>query len=128
MRAGPVWHRFTTVSDFCIDAKNDLTNAESYSRKAVEIREAVFGPEHPETATSVQNLATVYRLLKRFDRAEELLQQVLKVRQGTLGPGTRDTAASLNELGNLYLDQHVNDRALDFYEKAFQIRLQSQQP
>ena len=44
-----------------------------FLRKALELGEREFGPDHPTTATTLNNLAQLYRLQGRY---EELLSKV----------------------------------------------------
>ncbi|MCP4697080.1 MAG: tetratricopeptide repeat protein, partial [Gammaproteobacteria bacterium] len=62
---------FVTVVNF--DA------AESAFRKALAIK-FILGPEHPDTAESLNNLAELYRELADYARAEPLHQRALTVR------------------------------------------------
>jgi hypothetical protein len=42
-----------------LSAKGDYEEAEPLARCALEIEEAAFGPEHPNTAIAMHNLATL---------------------------------------------------------------------
>jgi Tetratricopeptide repeat len=55
-------------------------------REALEGRRAVLGPAHPDTLTSLHNLAEVYRAQGRHGEAERLYKEVLEGAQATLGP------------------------------------------
>ena len=44
--------------------------AEPLFVRALAIKEKIFGPEHPETAASLNDLAEVLRKLAQFTRAE----------------------------------------------------------
>ncbi len=57
---------------------------------------------HPDTATSVNNLASFYEDVGNYAQAEPLYQRALSIREKALGPDHPDTAQSLNNLADLY--------------------------
>ncbi len=59
-------------------------------------------PEHPDTATSLNNLALLYDSQGKYEQAEPLYQRALHIREQVLGPEHPDTAQSLNNLAALY--------------------------
>ena len=67
-------------------------------QRALQIVEKVLGPEHPRTATSLNNLALQYKTLGAYDQALPLYQRALAIREKALGPEHPDTAVSLNNL------------------------------
>jgi tetratricopeptide (TPR) repeat protein len=55
-------------------------------QRALAIREKALGPEHPETATSLNNLAELYRAMGAYDKALPLAQLALAIREKVSGP------------------------------------------
>jgi tetratricopeptide (TPR) repeat protein len=55
-------------------------------QRALAIREKVLGPEHPDTAHSLNNLAELYRAQGRPDEAAPLYQRALAICEAALGP------------------------------------------
>jgi tetratricopeptide (TPR) repeat protein len=55
--------------------------AKEYHERALAIREKVLGEEHPDTADSLDNLATVYESLEDFSKAKEYSERALAVRE-----------------------------------------------
>ena len=53
--------------------------AEPLYQRACTIYEKVLGPEHPDTAASLTNLAAYYASQGRYERAEPLFQRTLYV-------------------------------------------------
>ena len=53
----------------------DYAKAEPLYKEALEIRRKVLGREHPDTATSLDNLAGLYRAMGDYAKAEPLLQR-----------------------------------------------------
>ena len=70
----------------------EYAKAESFHRGALNIREKALGPEHPEVATSLDNLASLYEEIGDYGQAELLAQQALDIREKTLGPEHPDVA------------------------------------
>jgi tetratricopeptide (TPR) repeat protein len=56
-------------------------------------------------ATSLNNLALLYRDQGRYEEAEPRFQRALEIREKALGPEHPDVAQSLNNLAGLYHDQ-----------------------
>ena len=63
--------------------------------------EKVLGPEHPDTAKSLNKLAFLLSAQGDFAGARPLYERALAIREKTLGPEHPDTATSLNNLANL---------------------------
>ena len=53
----------------------------------LQIREKALGPDHPDVATSLNNLAVLYQAQGRYGEAEPLYQRALAIREKALGPG-----------------------------------------
>jgi tetratricopeptide (TPR) repeat protein len=70
-------------------------------RRALAIREKALGPDHPEVAESLNNLANVYRGRGRFAEAEPLLERALPIREKSLGRGHPLTNATREALDAL---------------------------
>ncbi len=56
------------------------------------IREKALGPEHPDTAGSLNNLAVLYRAMGDYAKAEPLYRRALAIREKALGKEHPDTA------------------------------------
>jgi CHAT domain-containing protein/tetratricopeptide (TPR) repeat protein len=85
----------------------------------------LLGPEHPDVATSLHNLAEVYKATGAYALAEPLMQRALVIREKVLGPEHPDVATSLHNLAELYKAtgayaqaEPLYKRALAIYEKA----------
>ena len=64
--------------------------------------EKALGPDHPDVANSLNNLAVLYRDLGRYEAAEPLFKRALAIDEKALGPDHPDVAVSLNHLAGLY--------------------------
>ena len=49
-------------------------------KRSLAIREKALGPDHPDVALSLNNLAGLYRVTKREKEAEKLEQRAAKIR------------------------------------------------
>ncbi|GAB4208478.1 MAG: CHAT domain-containing protein [Coleofasciculaceae cyanobacterium] len=90
--------------------------------RALAIREKVLGPEHPDVASSLNNLANQYLALGKYPKAEPLFQRALTIRENVLGSEHPDVAFSLNSLGNLYRLQGKYSKAEPLFQRALAIR------
>jgi Tetratricopeptide repeat len=68
----------------------------------MEARKTVLGPEHPDTLTSMNNLAATYGNQGRWPEAEKLNVQVMEARKTVLGPEHSDTLTSMGNLTVAY--------------------------
>ena len=60
-------------------------------QRALGARERVLGGEHPDTLTSVNNLASLYARQGRYAEAEPLYQRAVSGAEKVLGPEHPDT-------------------------------------
>jgi len=81
------------------------------AEKLLAIREKQLGLQNPETAGSLNSLATLYFQTGAYEKAEPLYQQALQIRQKTLGPEHPDTATSLHNLAGLYYQMRAYAKA-----------------
>ena len=98
------------------------TQAEPIYRHALAIRERHLGPEHPDTGTTVHNLAILQRDIGNFVEAEQLYRRALTIRERHLGPEHSYTANTYSNLANLYLAQRRYREAEPLYRRALTIR------
>ena len=73
-----------------------------YAKQVLEIYEKILGNEHPLVATSLNNLAELYKSTGRYAEAEPLYKRSLEIREKTLGREHPSVATSLNNLAVLY--------------------------
>jgi len=73
------------------------------AEKVVFLTKRAKGEEHPDTATSLNDLAELYEAVGDYTKAEPLYQKALAIRQKVLGPDHPNTATSLENLAVLSL-------------------------
>jgi tetratricopeptide (TPR) repeat protein len=89
--------------------------AEKYDRQALDIVQAWYGKDNPETASDLTILARALVRENRFDEAVDLLQQSLAIKKRVYGEVHPSVASSLNELGTAALRQGQNDAAEQYF-------------
>ena len=108
-----------------------LAQARTLYENALAICEKVFGPEHPDTASSLNNLARLLSAQGDLAGAGSLNERALAICENVLGPEHPDTAESLHNLAlNLGTCPHMmappapldSARARLLMERALAIR------
>jgi Tfp pilus assembly protein PilF len=82
----------------------------------------VFGPEHPDTATSLNDLAVLLQAQGELAVARTNFERALAIREKMLGPEHPKTAHVLNNLGLLLRDLGELEAARPYLERALAIR------
>jgi CHAT domain-containing protein len=91
------------------------------AERALELREKALGPEHPDVAQSLHNLALIYRFKGDYAKAEPLFQRALAIWEKALGPEHPDIAESLNLLARLYEAKGDLTLAVTFQSRANEV-------
>ena len=76
--------------------------AEPLYQRSLAIFEKALGPEHPDVATVLNNLAELYRAQGKYAEAEPLYKRALAIREIALGPEHPDVAQSLTSLAEVF--------------------------
>ncbi|MGA2938650.1 MAG: tetratricopeptide repeat protein [Syntrophobacteraceae bacterium] len=76
-------------------------SAEPMMRRALQIYEQSFGPDHPKVATILNNLAQLLKATNRLSEAEPMMQRALKIDEQSFGPDHPEVATDLNNLAQL---------------------------
>ena len=97
------------------EGHNLLVMAFSYAKEA-------FGEEHPDTLTTMNNLALSYGSLGRTKEAAELQEKVLEARRRILGEEHPDTLTTMNDLALSYHSLGRTKEAAELQEKVLEAR------
>jgi len=100
---------------------NKLLDARPLAERALELREKVLSPEHPDVVAALTTLARLYHDLGYYEKAEPLYRRALAIREKTVGKKSRAFAATLNDLARLYADQNNQAEALPLYQQTLAI-------
>ena len=98
------------------------SDAESLYKSTLANAEKALGPDHPDVAQWLDNLAALYNDLDRYADAEPLYARSLAIFEKTLGPDHPVVALSLNALGFLYKKQGRYAEAELLYKRSLAIR------
>jgi tetratricopeptide (TPR) repeat protein len=96
--------------------------AEPWDKNCLEVVRKRLGEEHPDVATSLNNLAGLYRSQGKYEEAEPLYRSALEMYKRLLGEEHPDVAMSLNNLALLYYSQGKYEEAEPLYCSALEKR------
>ena len=85
------------------------------------IEEKVLGPEHPDVAGSLYNLAYLYEFQGNYIEAEPLYRRAVVILENALGPEHPDVAPALNNLAELLRLQGNYPDAEPLFRRALAI-------
>lgn len=90
--------------------------------RALEIEKSLLGEEHPNTLTSMSNLAITLLTAGDLAGARELQESELEIAKRVLGSEHQDTLTSMNNLASTLLDQGNLDEALNLHSEVLETR------
>lgn len=90
---------------------NHYAEARDLLLQSLAIREQVLGPDHPQTAKSLHNLALLLGATGNDEEAEHLYQQVLVIRERALGMANSKTLATVQDYAVLLRKMYREDEA-----------------
>jgi tetratricopeptide (TPR) repeat protein len=96
--------------------------AETILKKAIAVREAALGPDHPDTLTSRNNLAVAYTDAGRTAEAIALHETTLRLKESKLGPDHPDTLTSRNNLASAYAQAGRTAEAIALQEATLKFK------
>ncbi len=103
------WEQYMRAGEAAYQ-RGDYEEAVGQTKAALKEAED-FGEQDPRFATTLNNLARLYRAQGRYDEAEPLYQRSLTINEKALGPEHPHTAGILNNLAGLYQTQGRNEEA-----------------
>ena len=81
-----------------------------------------MGPQHPDVATSYNNLGAVLQDQGDLKKAKEYHERAPAIMQETLGPQHPDVGSFYNNLANVLRNRGVLKQAKEYHERALAIR------
>ncbi|WP_437902736.1 tetratricopeptide repeat protein [Sorangium sp. So ce327] len=92
------------------------------ARRALDLRENALGPEHPDVAITLHNLAALLKAKGDYAAAEPLFRRALAIQEKALGPEHPDVATTLNNLAALLATKSDYAAAEPLFRRALTIR------
>lgn len=92
--------RLCTEAGYQLDLLADYPGARPYYERALAIREKALGPDHPDTATSLNNLGWLYHDEGNIAAAVRLMRRALNILERTI-PNHQNTAIVRQNLANM---------------------------
>ena len=86
--------------------------------RALGIREKVLGPEHPDVAKQLNNLALLCQNQGKYNEGEQYYERALHIYQKKLGPDDPNVAKMVNNLASCYLKQSKFKKAEMLYKQV----------
>jgi len=100
----------------------DFAEGIGKAEQALALAHDAFGPRHPDTLQSMNNLAALYASQGRTSEAEPLLREALQLSREVLGPHHPGTLQSMNYLALLYASQGRTEEAEPLLRETLQLR------
>lgn len=115
--AGRVLHRCGQY----IEETGDYKFAASIYLKAIEVRQKVLAPQHPDLGASINNFGVVIHRMGHYADAERAYRSALQIRVNALGEKHHDVAQTWNNLGLVLTELGRFAEAESFYRQAIPI-------
>ncbi len=93
---------------------------EVYLRQ-IALSEKLYGTDHPDTATSYNDIGAVYHNQGSYTQALKYYNKALEIYEKVLGDDHSYIASTYNNIGAVYDDQGKYAQALEYYNKALVI-------
>ncbi|MHC4992388.1 MAG: tetratricopeptide repeat protein [Planctomycetota bacterium] len=92
-----------------------------HSERALELRRAHLGAQHPDTIAALDHLANLYWHQRLLDKAETLYLEILATRQRLHGDEHEDTLSTMGGLAAVYNYQERYDEAQELLLRVLQL-------
>ncbi|HEY8924387.1 MAG TPA: tetratricopeptide repeat protein [Polyangia bacterium] len=103
-------------------SRGDFAAGEPLARRAVELRESLYGRRHPSVAADIEAWGALLEGLGRLPEAEQAYAEALATFESTLGPDSLEAASSASALASVHQSLGRRQEALAGYERALAIR------
>ncbi|RYP52482.1 hypothetical protein DL768_002309 [Monosporascus sp. mg162] len=105
------------------DGRTELERQEfGDAEKTFEQRKEMLGRKHPDTLTSMHNLAVALQTQKKYGEAEVMYRQTIELREKVLGRKHPNTLASMNNLAFALQTQKKYGEAEVMYRQTIELR------
>ena len=104
------------------DDMGEYSKALSSYERSLEIYKVALPPDHPDLATSYNNIGSVYYNMGEYSKALSSYEQSLEIMKVALPPNHPDFAQSCNNMGEVYRNMGDYSKALSSHEQSLEIR------
>ncbi len=105
-----------------LDKTGEYEAVETFYKRTLLALKNSFGEEHPDIATSLNNLAALYYNQGRYEEAEPLCKDALEISKKLLGEEHPSVATSLNNLAELFRSQGRYEEAEPLYKDTLKMQ------
>jgi tetratricopeptide (TPR) repeat protein len=104
-----------------LDGLGRSDEAEAAIRDLLPDLEAALGPDHPEVAVALNNLAAIVQRRGSLDEAEAIYRRVIAIKEARLGADSPALAGALNNLGTVLRAAGRPGEAAPLFERALRL-------
>ena len=115
------WRPRCPTSPSCIGPRGVSSRRSSCTAGRWRCARRRLGPDHPETAQSLNNLAVAHFENGDSRAAEQLYKRSIAIKEAALGPEHPELALTLNNLAELYRTQRRFEEAEPLFNRALAI-------
>ncbi|MBI5695874.1 MAG: tetratricopeptide repeat protein [Nitrospirae bacterium] len=108
------------VGALCLEL-GEYVAALGYFEESLHLAESEYGPEHPEVAVRLNNLAQLLKATNRLAEAEPLMRRALNIDEDSFGKNHPKVAIRYNNLAQLLQDTNRFVEAEPLMRKALEI-------
>ncbi|GCE50308.1 tetratricopeptide repeat protein [Thermosporothrix hazakensis] len=112
------WSQLLGLHQYYMGAYNE---AKPLLQEVLRISEHFYTREHPYVASSLHNLAVVYKEQGKYEEALPLCKEALEIRKRVYGREHPHVASSLHNLANVYQEQGKYEEVLPLCKEALEI-------
>ncbi|GFR42031.1 hypothetical protein Agub_g2848 [Astrephomene gubernaculifera] len=105
----------------CLANFYSMLAGEAAHQQALELRTKVLGAEHPDTISSINNLARCINAQGKYSEAEPMFRRALELHTKVLGEEHPDTISSISNLASCINAQGNYSEAEPMYRQALEL-------
>lgn len=103
--------------------QRNRSESEPFYVRSLQISERTYGPEHPQVALALNNLADLYRFQNRCEESESRYQRALRISEKSLGVEHPQVGLILEGYAHLLLNMKRLREAAEIGKRAIRIRV-----
>ena len=121
VQSGPEWEVLTSeVMKLCVSG--DFAQGVELAKRALQVAQQNDGPDHPNVAISLSNLAELYEAQKEYAKAEPLYKHSLEIMEKEFGQNSPFLVPTLLNMASLYNNVGREDEAQQIMQRANNIQ------